>query len=168
MDAKYNIHTLHQEATSTPSNWNHKVGEFEVISIQDKYYGWVKIPKCASTEIKKEFNDNEHISIVLAGKQLDLQSLEWFAVLRDEKKRIKSGYNSWVNTRREQNKTIYPIEEVKANIDLWDEHIAPQEVFLKPFKIHGYKVKKFICDSSNRQKLNNELSEYLGVQLNLQ
>ena len=140
MIPKYNIHSLYQEATYTPHNWNHKVGEFEVISIHDKYYGWVKIPKNASTLLKEEFINNEHISIPEEGK-LDLQSLEWFAVLRDEKERTKSGYGSWVNTRRELNQPIYPIDEVKANRDLWDEHMAPQDVFLKPFKIHGHKVR---------------------------
>lgn len=167
MIPKYNIHSLYQEATYTPHNWNHKVGEFEVISIHDKYYGWVKIPKNASTLLKEEFINNEHIGIPEEGK-LDLQSLEWFAVLRDEKERTKSGYGSWVNTRRELNQPIYPIDEVKANRDLWDEHMAPQDVFLKPFKIHGHKVRTFTLDSTDRQKLNNELSEYLGVQLNLQ
>ena len=167
MIPKYNIHSLYQEATYTPHNWNHKVGEFEVISIHDKYYGWVKIPKNASTLLKEEFINNEHISIPEEGK-LDLQSLEWFAVLRDEKERTKSGYGSWVNTRRELNQPIYPIDEVKANRDLWDEHMAPQDVFLKPFKIHGHKVRTFTLDSTDRQKLNIELSEYLGVQLNLQ
>jgi len=167
MQPKYNIHTLYQEATHTPSNWNHKIGDFDVISIHDKYYGWVKIPKNASTQIKEEFNNNKHIGVVQADQQLDLQSLEWFAVIRDEKERKKSGYGSWVNTRREHNQPIYPIDEVRSNRDLWDEHIAPQEVFLKPFKMHGHKVRTFTLDSSNRQKLNNELSEYLGVQLNL-
>jgi len=167
-----------QSPYNTPIQYNHSYGDFLLFWQEsvERFVGFINIPKNMSTLTKSVLINHDDFTPVIQGdfenlQHIDLQEIQFFAIIRNEHERARSGYKEWMqvdpslhNNRAGAKvlsiaqKQYISLDEVLRKPHIWDEHMEPQISFLVPFLNEGVLLKVFKLSSEYLA----EAAEYFG------
>jgi hypothetical protein len=126
---------------------------------------YMHIDKCGSTSITTAFNYHKKEFLKMddmedpenLAKHLVKEDNLFFTVVRDPKSRWISGLNEFMC--RFKPPIDYVIDQIKNNKYVFDEHTAPQHIFLRLVLENGGNIKFLKLDSTLSSKVNGVLLE---------
>lgn len=159
------LHDILKCNHNTPKLFHDKYGQFKSFYIKDILYCYIPIPKCATQDTQRALWSHPDIDTSDRFVPEKVRDAIWFCGHRDPYQRLGSAYHSWVNHATSQGIEPVALQYLLKQPELWDEHIQPQESFLKIFDDNNIAYTKLEVDSSNPELYNKALSNFLNVDI---